>query len=174
MHALGCLRRIVVGREVAAQDRVDVEEAQRAVGHEERLDALGLAGAGDRHRAAVPEPDVLEDAPLFAVDEVVRGRHVQERDPEPRRRVPQAHEPVGLVERQRLEQDAADDAEDGRVGADTERQREDGDQREHGGPEETPGHAEGRGSHREHIRPPPPPCSLLSPNPGILAMLPRC
>ena len=138
-----------------------MEEAQGAVGHEERLDALGLAGAGDRHRAAVPEPDVLEDAPLFAVDEVIRGRHVQERDPEPRRRVPQAHEPVGAVERQRLEQDAADDAEDGRVGADTERQGEDGDQREHGCPEETPGNADGRGSHREHIRPPPPPRSLL-------------
>ena len=117
-HALGRLRRVVVGGEVAPQDRVDVEEAQRAVGHEECLDALGLAGAGDRHRAAVPESDVLEDAPLFAINEVIRGRHVQERDSEPRGRVPQTHEPVGIVERQRLEQDAADDAEDGRVGAD--------------------------------------------------------
>jgi hypothetical protein len=46
-HALGCFQRVVVGREVAPQDRVDVEEAQRAVRHEECLDAFGFAGAGD-------------------------------------------------------------------------------------------------------------------------------
>ena len=53
--------------EMAAEDRVDVEEAQRAVRHEQDLHALGLAGAGDRNGAAVPQPDVLEYTPLFPV-----------------------------------------------------------------------------------------------------------
>ena len=111
------------------------------------LDPLGLAAAGDRHGAAVPEPDVLEDAPLFAIDEVVRRRHVQVGDADARRRVPHADEPVGIVERQRLEEHAADDAEDGGVGADAERQGEDGDQREHRRAKQAADNAPGCGSH---------------------------
>ena len=40
-------------------------------------------------------------------------------------------ERVGLGKRQRFQEDAADDAEDRGVGADPERERQDGDQREH-------------------------------------------
>ena len=43
--------------------------------------------------------------------------------------LPRHDEPIGAGVRQRLQQDAVDDAEDGRVAADPERQRDDRDQR---------------------------------------------
>ena len=43
-------------------------------------------------------------------------------------------QPFGVAERQRLEQHAVDDAEDRAVGADAERERDHGDQREAGRP----------------------------------------
>ena len=151
-HPLGCLGRIVVTGEMAAKNRVDVEEAQRPVRDEQDLHPLGLAGASDRNGATVPQPDVLEYTPLFSISEVVRRRHVQERDSQPRRGMPQPNEPVGIVERQRLEENAADDAEDGRVGADSERQGEDGDQGEHRRAKQAADYSPRCGSHVVLIR----------------------
>jgi hypothetical protein len=47
-----------------------------------------------------------------------------------RRRVHERHDPVGIGERHRLEQDGVDDGKDRGVGADTERQRRHGGGRE--------------------------------------------
>ena len=45
-------------------------------------------------------------------------------------RLPEHHQPLRLRERQRLEQQGVDDAEDGGIGADAERQGDDGDRGE--------------------------------------------
>ena len=91
---------------------------RRPVSHEQRSHALRLAAAGHGHRAAIPEANFLEDATLLTVDEVRGGRHIQPGMPMPGA---VCHTPTSRSassKRQRLEEHAADDAEDGGVGAD--------------------------------------------------------
>jgi hypothetical protein len=106
--------------------RLDAQHAERAVGDEQALHALGLADPGHGHGRVVPHPDVVEGLPLVAVYEIGRGGLVQERDVHPGRGVPHADEAFRLVERQRLQQHAVDDAEDRRVRAEAEAERENG------------------------------------------------
>ena len=129
-HRVWRARHVVGVREDAAGHRHHAEDRQEAVGHEQRPVALGFAPAGDRHRAGVPQADVLEDAALLSVDEVGGRAVVQLRDAHTRRRVPDAHEPVGLGKRQRLQEHAVDDAENRGVRADAYRQRDQRDDRE--------------------------------------------
>ena len=67
-------------------------------------------------------------APVREVGE--RGGHLK--PPALRDGLPHLHQSAGLLERKRAEQQRIDHAEDGAVGADAERERDDGDQREAG------------------------------------------
>jgi hypothetical protein len=88
----------------------------------EATDPLRIAAASDRDAGGIPRADRLERLLILAVGEV-GGRPVVR----PRaawRELLQAHQPFGLVEWQRFQQDAVHHAEDGGRGANAERQRE--------------------------------------------------
>ena len=80
--------------------------------------------------AVAVQADVLKDAALVAIREVLRRRHAELVDVEAGRNLLDADELVGVRVGQRLDQHAIDDAEDRGVGADAERQREHDGQRE--------------------------------------------
>jgi hypothetical protein len=82
---------------------------------------------GHRDQGVVPQTDVFEGLVLLAVGEVGRGRLVHLIETGSRSGVPNAHQGLGILERQRLQQDTVDDAENGRVGPDTYGERQHGD-----------------------------------------------
>ena len=87
--------------------------------------ALRVAVAGEVHLPLTPGGDLAERlSPPPVVDDLA-GRHpgLVERRP----LAPDHHRPVGLAPRQRPQEDGVDDAEDGRVRADAEGQRQDRD-----------------------------------------------
>ena len=93
----------------------------------------GKTSDGPPRRDDTTVPNVLKIA--IAVEDMVPRAPVHEirvRDVEAGSRPAfgQAHDTVGSSERQRLEQHAVDDGEDGRVRADTERERQDRGERE--------------------------------------------
>ena len=161
MRTAGAPGGIVAGHEVATDGRRDAERSEEVGRHHADVHAVGFAVAEQDERHLVELDEAVECGELLAVVVELGDRHADVVEAGAGRTLLHEDEPLAVGEGQRLEQHAANDAEDGRVRADAEGQRENGDQREHGGPEETPGNAERRGSHREHIRPPPPPCSLL-------------
>ena len=123
-------RTLFGGREDAAADRRSAERLEEVRGDGGAANPLGLAGAvrdrelvlavgGDRpqHPAAVPEAHVQRVGPG------------DDRQPPLRLRAPEAHEAIGIRERQRPQQHRVDDAEDRDVGADADGQRE---ERHHG------------------------------------------
>jgi hypothetical protein len=57
--------------EEPAQLRLNPERLQDVVGHKQRARLLRLADAGDRSSAVAVPADVLKDAPLLAVCEVL-------------------------------------------------------------------------------------------------------
>ena len=71
----------------------------------------------------IPGADRLEYLLVLAIGEIGGGAVI--RACPVRREMLQAHQPFGLVKRQRLQQHAVDDAEDRGGGADAERQRQD-------------------------------------------------
>ena len=152
-HAFRRARRIVGGVEAAAEHRLHAQRRQDRVADHQRIHLLGLAAAGDRDRRGVPEADVLEDAVLLAVGEVSGRPLVQQRDVHARRLMPHADQPLGLVERQGLEQDRVDDAEDRGVGPDADGQRHDGDGGEQRRAHERMGDAANPGNERRHVAP---------------------
>ena len=122
---------VVSLREWPADRRLDPEEGQQAVGRDQGIEALGLGKTGDGDGGAVPECDVGQRPRLLAVGDVVGERRVEVADVDAGRCLPEAHQAVGLVERQRLEEDRVDDAEDRDIRADPQRQGQQGGQREH-------------------------------------------
>ena len=86
-------------------------------------------------------PDVLERPALVAIGEIGGGRLVEQRDVHARAPCARRRPAVRLVERQRLQQHAIDDAEDRGVGADADAQRQHRDRRERWRPKKTPKHS---------------------------------
>ena len=125
--------------EVSAERRLNAQGAEHVDRHPQTAQPFGLGAfriqdAGREHGRAIlharVERDVLERPVARLPVHQVGGRRRRARPVAQRVRLPDLHEPVRLVQRQRLEQDAVDDGEDGGVGADAERQREGGDQGE--------------------------------------------
>ena len=125
--APGC----IVGRgERAAERQLDAKQRQQRRRHHPRRHALGLADAGERHLQSCEtrRPSQNDRAAIAPVD-VVLPRH-RDRIGKLRRHFVEHDDAFGPCVRQRREQHAVDDGVDRGVGADAEREREDGDGRE--------------------------------------------
>ena len=94
-----------------------------------QLLGLPLLRRGSR-RAHREERRVLDRRRLRLAVDVVGNRHARLRQAHQRIGVPDEHQPVGVRVRQRPQQHLVEQAENRGVGADAERQRQDGDQRE--------------------------------------------
>ena len=105
----------------------DVEEV---CGHDRAIEPFRLAGPRQREAGGVVARDGTErSTPRTHVHEKGVGI-VDDRKSHLRSRSPKADDAVGVVKRQRPQDGRVDDAEDGDVGADTNRQRQQGDRRE--------------------------------------------
>ena len=120
-----------------AGDRHHAQPGEEVRGHQ--LDApAGFHGAVDRDDGTI-HPRESDDVG----ERVVLRAHLVERRPavdisrlletEGVRDLPHLHQPIGVADRQRAQQQIVDEAEERRVGADAERQR----QRDHGGERRT-------------------------------------
>ena len=117
------------GVKVRPSAGLHAEQRQSSVGDHQRFDLLGLPAAGDRHRRVVPQPDVLKHLAFVAIGEVGGWRLVHRAWRDSRGHMPDADQPLGICERQRLEQHAVDNAENQRVRADRGSQGDGGRQR---------------------------------------------
>jgi hypothetical protein len=136
-HRLRAAGRIVDAREYAAEQRFDTQDWQDAVSDVERRDLFGLGQARDAVGVAAPQSHVLKALRLFTVDEVEERRRPGALDIHARRSVIHRDELVRTRVRQRLQQYAVDDAEDGAVGADADAERQNDDAREHREPDQS-------------------------------------
>ena len=127
----------IFGGEQAASGGGNAEKRKQRVGDVEPLYLFGLVDAGDAVGVALVHGDVLEALALLAIDEIVRGRHVEVFDLDAGGGVPDADEAVGLGIGKRLEEDAFDDAENEGVGADAGGEGDEGDGGEERGEAET-------------------------------------
>ncbi len=129
---------VVLGSEEPAEGGGRPEELQDLGGGHRAVEAPRLAAAdeirGDGHRRAQPSEG---GAHAFPVPEV-GGRRLHLAVAAVRLVLPYPHQPVGLGERQRPEQDVVEDREGGRRGADAERGDEDDRGREPGRASERP------------------------------------
>ena len=132
------------------EDGLDAEHRQDAVGHVDRADLLGFAKTREADRVAGPHADVPEAAALIAIDEIEKRRRSDVVDVDAGRCVIDDHELVGLREWQRPQEHALDDAEDGRVRANTDGERRHNEEREHRRTDQPP--EKRRESHRSSIR----------------------
>jgi hypothetical protein len=126
-------RRVVFAGEPSPQRRRDAECLKDAVCDAQVANLLWFGKSRDRDAAARPQPELLERSPLLPVREEHRRRHVEVAvvEADPGCRVPDADQLVRARIRQRLEEHAVDDAEDGRVGANADRQSHQSDDGEH-------------------------------------------
>ena len=143
-------RSVVGPGEETSQDGLDAEHGQDAVGHVDRPDLLRFAKTREADRVAGPHADVPEAVALVAIDEIEERRRSDVVDVDAGRCVIDDHELVGLREWQRSQEHALDDAEDGRVRANTDGERRHNEEREHRRTDQPP---EKRSeSHRSSIR----------------------
>ncbi len=139
-HRVGRAGSIVSLGKPTSRRRLYAQGLERAVGDVQRLDLLGLTGARHSYAVVGPQTEILKRTALLAIREVHGGRAVDvARDSShARRQVPDPRQLLSFRIRQRFDQNSVDDAEDGRVGADAERQRNQGDRGEHRGAPESP------------------------------------
>jgi hypothetical protein len=88
---------------------------------------LRLTASRDGHRVAVVCANVLKRGALLAVNEVEKGRHVQVLGPNARSLVPHADQLFRVRIAEGFEQHPLHDAEDDRVGADSDGESDEGD-----------------------------------------------
>ena len=120
---------IFFGEKVAPQGRLHAERRQEAVADAHAHQAFRLAAVNQVERSRANRHHALEDRVLFLpVEKIARrtGKLGELRQ----FRLTDHQQPVGFGERQRPKQDRVDDREDGGVGADAERQCNDGYSRE--------------------------------------------
>ncbi len=118
---------VFVGHERPPHGRLDAEHREEVPRHHERLDLLGVAQAGDRVGVADRHREVAEHLLALAQDLVARPGEAGLVDALLGGRGVDLDEPLGLLVRQRLQEDRLDEAEDGGVGADAEGERGDRD-----------------------------------------------
>ncbi len=115
----------VVGRrERAPQNGRNAKRLEEPPADPDSLDQIGLAPLGEIEKRRHPGAHTLEQLGTFA-DLLPDGRG-QERNRALRIDLAHGHEPVRLVNRQRPEQEAVDQGEDGRRRADAQGERQDG------------------------------------------------
>ena len=136
---VGTAGRVVRLRKPAAKGRRDIQRLQRAVRDPNTPHLLRLSHSCDRHAPALPDTHLAERLTVFTVGEVHRRRDVQLwQVDDPRRRVPDADEFIGIGIGQRLDQHAIHDAEHGGIGANANGEGDERDGREPGGARKTP------------------------------------
>ena len=125
---------VVLRQQDAAEQGRRAERLEELAGDPHRRDLLGIAVPREAQPVGVDDRHLRERLRRLPV---VEGRRrdrqlVGEADLPGQLRVrgPDHRQPLGIAERQRRQQHRIDDAEDRRVGADPQRQREDGDDRE--------------------------------------------
>ncbi len=124
----GTVGEVLLGRERAADHRRDAERRERVGADARARDALGFLAAGQVHLSFAPGRDLLQRpaAPAIVHDLALGHPGLVERRP----LAPDHHRAIGLGPRQRPEEHGVEHAEDGGVGADPERERQDGNGRE--------------------------------------------
>src|SRR5215475_3439290 len=115
---------IVFLDEIAAENRLRAENRKQAEGRDERFDALRIREFGDRSGHVACKRDVLKGRRMLPIGHIIAERSVQIRDLDPRSGLPYADQPLRFVKGKRPEQDAVDDAENSRVRADSQPQRD--------------------------------------------------
>ena len=119
--------RIFLGGEPAAGNLTDAQHREQFPGHAERCDPERLAvGRSEIDLCRHQRRQRLDAGALAAEVEVIGHRRRLARRAAVAVGLPDHHEPVELVERRRPQQDRVHDAENGCVGADPERERQDG------------------------------------------------
>ena len=124
------LRSVIARTEQSPLDRLQAHDLEVRAANDSRSHGAGVAKANHR------EPDrreVAERGERFHAGPQVpdlRHRKVRVLDVDARRALPDVDQPVLVAIHQRPDQDAADDAEDGGVGANPQRQGHDDGQRE--------------------------------------------
>src|SRR5262245_2512739 len=127
-------RSLLVHGEHSPKQRLRSQQGEEIGRHLNASHPLRITPFGEICEAWPDRSDLFErfriSSPFWQID---RGRRQFVKAQIERRMIrPQHHNPVWIVKGQRLEQHRVDDAENRRVRADSERQREDGDQREAG------------------------------------------
>jgi hypothetical protein len=116
---------VLLGEEVAAEQRLDADGGEEARGDMGAADALGDAVADqvEGGATALVAGGAREDALQARLQEEELGRRHRRRLslPEPAQ---DEQQPIGPGQRQRPQEQAVGDAEDGGVGADRQRQRD--------------------------------------------------
>ena len=126
--------RFLLGEEVAPCDRLDAEHAEEICRHEKALHVLGFVLADQVGVPELPGREPLEGVGLLPLHvEEVGGRHRLLRIDVLRAAVREQRDAIGVGHRERAQHERVDHLEDGGVGADAERQRDDND-RAHGRP----------------------------------------
>jgi hypothetical protein len=124
------LRLGVVFSEGAAEEGLPPQRREEGGRDGEAAQLLGQPVLREVEHAAGEERRVLDRRRLSLAIEVVGNRHARLRQAHQRVPVPDEHEPFGLGIRQRLEQQLVEEAENGGVRADAERERQHRDERE--------------------------------------------
>ena len=116
------VRDVLLRREDTSPDRRHAEDGEQVRRHGPGGDALGVAVTRQVHLPVVPRRDLAERAAFLAivVDLAIGNPGLVERRPA----APDHDGAVGLAPWQRAQQDGVDDAEDRRVRADAERERQ--------------------------------------------------
>jgi hypothetical protein len=130
-HLLGPLL-AVLGAEAAAELGLGAQQVEQVRRHGVTHELLRLALADQVHRLAADGGHAVEGAPLLQEVGELGGRDGSVLEPRLLVAVPDHHDALGVAVRQRLQEHRFDDAEDGRVGADAHRQRDQRDGGEQG------------------------------------------
>src|SRR6266550_196701 len=126
-------RRVVLLGEAATQQGRNAEERESAVSDTQGGDLFGLGDARHTHGVSRVHADILHGAVLFAVDEVVGGRHVEIFELDAGRGMPDADKFIGFGIGQGLEENAFKHTEHNGVAAYASGECDESDGREHGG-----------------------------------------
>ena len=126
----GALGGVVLGHEAAAEHRLDADDVERVRRDEPARVRFGQpVVAADDHRAVLDQRHPGERAARARASPRSPGTTRRRSAPARVARV-DPHDPIGLVERQAAQQHGVDEREHRAVGADAERERGDGRQRE--------------------------------------------